>query len=257
MSVLERLVGNSRRAIEKGVYDSVAENNSSGMSLVSAIRAQAHAPVIAEVKPSSPSEGTIRKAVDPAMIARDMANAGAVAISVLTQPHEFGGSPESLALVREAVGIPVIMKDVIVSPAQVDAARRLGADYVLLIQAVFDRGLAGGLGELIDLAHAGGMGVLLEAHTREELASAMASGADIVGVNNRSLETLEVSLETTRELLEGLGPRRIQVVSESGISGPDDVRRLRSYGADAFLAGTSVMRSRDVGAAVRGLVEAL
>ncbi|MDD9809315.1 MAG: indole-3-glycerol-phosphate synthase [Thaumarchaeota archaeon] len=257
MSVLERLVGNSRRAIDEGVYDSVRESRSSGVSLVSAIRAQPRAPVIAEVKPSSPSEGTIRKGADPAVISRDMAAAGAVAISVLTQPHEFGGSPEALARVRESVSVPVMMKDVIVGPAQVDAARRLGADYVLLIQAVFDRGLAGGRDGLIDLAHAGGMGVLLEAHTRAELESALASRADIVGVNNRSLETLEVSLETTRELLAGLGPRRVQIVSESGISGPEDVRLLRSFGADAFLAGTSVMRSRDVGAAVRGLVGAL
>lgn len=257
MSVLERLVGNSRRAIDKGVYDSVRENSGCGISLASAIRACPRAPVIAEVKPSSPSEGTIREGANPAAIARDMAGAGAVAVSVLTQPHEFGGSPESLALVRESVSVPVIMKDVIVGPAQVDAARRLGADCVLLIQAVFDRGLASGLGDLIDLAHAGGMGVLLEAHTREELASALASRADVVGVNNRSLETLRVSLDTTRELLDGLGPRRVPIVSESGISGPDDVRLLRSYGADAFLVGTSVMKSRDVGAAVGGLVGAL
>lgn len=257
MSVLERLVGNSRRAIDKGVYDSVRENNSCGISLASAIRACPRAPVIAEVKVSSPSEGTIRRGADPAVMARDMAAAGAIAISVLTQPHEFGGSPESLALVRESVGVPVIMKDVIVGPAQVDAARRLGADCILLIQAVFDRGLAGGLADLIDLAHSGGMGVLLEAHTRGELASAMASKADVVGVNNRSLETLDVSLETTREVLDGLGPHSVPIVSESGISGPDDVRLLRSYGADAFLAGTSVMKSRDVGEAVRGLVGAL
>ena len=257
MSVLEKLVKNSQSAIDSGVYDGVARHEPSGVDLVRAVREHSHAPVISEVKFSSPSEGEILRGANPADVARLMVDGGAVALSVLTQPHMFDGSPANLALVRDTVDIPILMKDIIVDARQLEAARQMGADYVLIIQAVFDHGLAANRDELVDLAHAGGMGVLLEAHTRAELDAALESGADMVGVNNRNLDTLEVDLDTTRRVLDGLGERGVPIVSESGIGGPGDVRRLRECGADAFLAGTSIMRSANIAESVRSLVMAI
>ena len=254
--VLAELVANSRRAIEDGVYDGVPQNKMSGADLVGSIRGARGAPVIAEVKFASPSQGTILSGADPADIARQMAEGGAVALSVLTQPHRFGGSPDALARVRAAVDIPILMKDIIVDRRQIDAGARMGADYVLLIESVFGPGRRAERDALIGAAHSHGMGVIVEAHSRAELESAAASGAEIAGINNRNLDTLDVDLGTTAAALGG-ARYDLPIVAESGISRPEDVRRLRAMGADAFLVGTSIMKSGNIGGAVRDLVGAL
>lgn len=265
--MLARLVENSRAAVSEGVYDDPPPGRPSGPrgAFSGAIRRAAAAraaPVIAEIKFASPSMGTIREGGDPAGIARMMAAGGACALSVLTQPRLFGGSPASLAAVRAALPrVPILMKDVVVDARQVDAAHALGADCVLLMQSLFDRGHLSGMGGLVDRAHSLGLEVLAEAHTAGEFEHAAASGADLLGVNNRDLDTLEVDLGATARVLAGgraslAGGR--PVVSESGIAGPRDVAGLRAAGAGAFLVGTGIMSAAggNVEKAVAGLVGA-
>ena len=270
--MLARLVENSRAALREGVYDDPPAGRPSGPrgALSGAVRraaASGRAPVIAEVKFASPSMGTIRKGGDPAAIAGAMAAGGACALSVLTQPRLFGGSPAALAAVRAALPeMPILMKDIVVDRRQIDAARALGADCILLMQSLFDGGHLSGMGGMVGRAHDLGLEVLAEAHTPEEFRHAAASGADLLGINNRDLDTLGVDLGATGAILAGgrgggaaaAAAAGRPVVSESGISSPRDVARLRAAGADAFLVGTGIMSAEggNVEKAVAGLVGA-
>lgn len=251
---LAKLCENSRQAVREGIYDTGADGERSGTSMEEALRRARGAAIISEVKFASPSLGTIRGAQDPGEVAIQMVEGGAAAISVLTQPYLFGGSPAYLALVRQAVRVPILMKDIVVDVAQVEAARRLGADCILLIQAVFDAGYAYDMDGMIDRAHRYGMQVLAEVHNTPELESALATKCDIIGVNNRNLDTLEISLETTKHVLAGYADRR-PAVSESGIESPRDIAYLRGCGASAFLVGTGIMKHGNVKGGVRRLVE--
>jgi indole-3-glycerol phosphate synthase len=205
--------------------------------------------VIAEIKRRSPSRGEIRPDFDAVACARAYASAGAAAISVLTDAHYFGGSLEVLDRVREAVPLPLLRKDFIVDAYQVDEARVHGADAVLLIAAALAerelRALA---------AHAEGLGLdaLVEVHDERELETALAVGADLIGINNRDLRTFQVDLGVT-ERLAGKLPEGCCVVAESGIFTPPDWERLEAAGAHAFLVGEALMREPDVGAALRRL----
>ena len=254
--LLKRLVDNSRKAIDGGVYDvAAAGRRGSGRDLLETVRTNPRATLITEVKFSSPSLGEIRAAGDPAGIAGRMVGGGASAVSVLTQPHLFNGSPGHFLEVRDATDAPMLMKDIVIDKAQVDAGRRIGADYILLIQSLFDRGHAGEIDEMVGYCHGRGLGVLLEVHTEGEMASAQGTEADIIGINNRDLDTLEVDIGATGRILAACG-KTVPVVSESGISTPRDIRLLRGWGADAFLIGSSIMRSGDVEGRVRELVNA-
>jgi indole-3-glycerol phosphate synthase len=209
--------------------------------------------IVAEIKRRSPSRGEIRRDFDPAACAKAYAESGAAAISVLTDARYFGGHPDHLAIVRRSAGLPILRKDFVVDAYQVDEARLLGADAVLLIAAAFapearERELA----RLRERAQALGLDALVEVHDRPELAAALASGADLVGVNNRDLRTFAVDLATTERLAGGL-PEGVLLVAESGIHGPEDIARLEAAGADAFLVGEALMREADPGAALRQL----
>ena len=252
---LRMLVENSGRAIREGIYDT-GYNLSGVGGFEQVLHPRSGAAIISEVKFASPSQGPIRENVDPESVAAEMVSGGAAAISVLTQPYLFGGSPEYLARVRQAVQVPILMKDIIISPVQVDAARDLGADCVLLIQAVFDANLAEGRDRLISRAHRHGIRVLLEVHNRAELKSAQESACDIIGVNNRNLDTLKISLETTRDVLYGYEDPRL-AISESGIESGDHIRYLKRCGADAFLVGSSIMRKGNIKESVKNLVLSL
>ncbi len=178
-------------------------------------------------------------------------------LSVLTEPRHFGGSLENFGLIRRSVGLPLLMKDIVVSRVQLDAALKLGADAVLLIHSLFEKGRCeSDLDDMISYAHSGGLQILLEVHDRDEFDVAVKTETDLVGVNNRDLETLLVDLFTTSRILESASRRGKVVVSESGIRTGDDIRLLRKAGADAFLVGTSVMKSSDIASKVRDLVEA-
>ncbi len=208
--------------------------------------------LIAEVKRASPSKGLLHPNLDPAGLARTYADGGAAAISVLTDQQFFRGSLEDLRLVREAVDVPVLRKDFCIEPYQVYEARAAGADLVLLIVAVLsDRDLV----TLYRLVRELDMAALIEVHDEGELARALAVRPRIVGINNRDLHTFTVDLETTARLRPQV-PDGVVLVSESGVHTPADVERLAALGVDAMLVGESLVRAQDVGAHVRGLVNA-
>ena len=202
-------------------------------------------PVIAEVKPTSPTTDDERTD-DPVALAREMVDGGAAALSVLTEPEHFGGSPENLRRVREAVDVPVLRKDFVLREEQLDA---VAADVVLLVVRFVDD-----LDGLLAAARERGFQVLVEVHTREELREAVEAGANVVGVNNRDLARLDVDLGTFESVAPD-APDDVALVAESGVSSPADVRRMREAGADALLVGSAIMDG-DVAANTRRLVNA-
>ena len=203
-------------------------------------------PVIAEIKPTSPTTDGTRED-DPVELAESMVAGGATALSVLTEPDHFGGSVETLRRVRAAVDVPVLRKDFLVDEAQLDAAE---SDVVLLIA----RFVGDGLSSLLAAARDRGFQVLVEVHDREELTAAVEAGATYVGVNNRDLARLVVDLETFESVAPD-APEDVTLVAESGISTPADVRRMREAGADALLVGSAIMAG-DVESTTRALTRA-
>ena len=200
-------------------------------------------PVIAEVKPTSPTTDGARRD-DPVALAESMVEGGAAALSVLTEPEHFGGSVESLERIRGAVDVPVLRKDFLVREDQLDAVE---ADLVLLIARFVEDDLA----DLVEAARDRGFQPLVEVHTREELAAALAAGADLVGVNNRDLGKLEVDLSTFDAIAPEV-PDRVTVIAESGIATPADARRMRDAGADGLLIGSAIMDAEGNDAAGTG-----
>jgi indole-3-glycerol phosphate synthase len=188
-------------------------------------------PVVAEIKPTSPTTAGEHRG-DPVELAEAMVAGGAAALSVLTEPDHFGGTPEDLRRVREAVDVPVLRKDFLLAEPQLDV---VAADVVLLI-ARFAEELSG----LVAAARERGFQVLVEVHSREELEEALAAGADIVGVNNRDLARLAVDLDTF-ETVAPAAPGEVTLLAESGIETPADVGRMRRAGADGLLIGSAIM----------------
>ncbi|MGH9795068.1 MAG: indole-3-glycerol phosphate synthase TrpC [Candidatus Acidiferrales bacterium] len=206
--------------------------------------------VIAELKKASPSRGVLREQFDPMNLARGFENAGAVALSVLTEEEHFQGSLEHLRTVHKDVKLPVLRKDFIVDAWQVWEARAAEADSFLLIVSVLgDTALS----ELIALGRELGMEPLVEIHTEEELTRALDARARIVGVNNRDLRTFDVRVETSLALVEKI-PKECIAVSESGLRTRDDLERLRKAGFDAFLIGEHLMQAPEPEAALRELL---
>jgi indole-3-glycerol phosphate synthase len=212
--------------------------------------------LIAEVKKASPSRGVLIEAFDHLALARTYSAAGAAAISVLTDGRFFQGSLKFLEGIRQLPDVPPLLrKDFIIDPYQVYEARAYGADALLLIVGALDDAA---LRELLALTSALGMAALVEVHTAEELARALAVGATIIGVNNRDLHSFSTSLATT-ERLAGLlptGPARPILVSESGIFTPEHVAQVRAYGADAVLVGEALVTAPEIGALARALATA-
>ena len=207
--------------------------------------------VIAECKRRSPSKGVLRPEYDAVAIAKDYEDAGAAAISVLTEPTFFDGSLEDLAAVRAAVDVPLLRKDFIVSEYQLLEARAAGADAVLLIVAALR---PAELKVLHDHARRHGLDVLVEVHDATELSIAIDAGACIVGVNNRNLRTLTVDVHASDALIASM-PADVIAVSESGLKTADDLRRLRALGYRAFLMGERFMTAADPGVALASLLE--
>ncbi|HET8719388.1 MAG TPA: indole-3-glycerol-phosphate synthase [Candidatus Nitrosotenuis sp.] len=255
-SVLKKLVDNSKKAIEDGTYEISESLEKSPFDLIDSIRFNSHASLITEVKFASPSLGQIREHSDPVEIAKSMVGGGALALSVLTQPYMFNGSPEYFMKIRKKLRVPMLMKDIIVDNVQIDAAKKIGADYILLIQSLFDNGYLKEIDEFISHGHKNGLQILVESHTPEEFQNSLKTDADLIGINNRNLDTLEIDKNTTKNILEKNAKDRL-ILSESGIESPEDILFLKKCGADAFLVGSSIMKSKNIEEAVSKLVHVI
>ncbi len=211
-------------------------------ALIHALRDESRNNIIAEFKRRSPSKGEIRPAADPVNIAKAYESAGAAAVSVLTEEDYFDGSLDDLRAVRQAISLPILRKDFIFEEYQVYESAAAGADALLLIVAALDDETLGRLRRLTEDEL--GMDALVEVHTREEMDRAVNGGASLIGVNNRNLETFEVSLETSAQLAPSAADGAV-LVSESGIESAEDIHRLRNLGYRAVLIGETLMRADD------------
>jgi len=255
-NILKRLVNNSQLAIDDGTYDVECHLEKSTKDFLQIIKTFNHAALLTEIKFSSPSLGKIRIPSDPVSIAQKMISGGSKALSILTQPHLFNGSPQIFIKVRQAVSVPLLMKDVMIDKIQIDAAEKIGADYILLIQSLFDQNYLKEIDEFVSYAHKKDLQILLEVHTKKEFDNALKTDADLIGINNRNLDTLEIDLKTTETVLNGFKKTR-PILSESGIESPEDIQYLKKCGADAFLIGSSIMKSNDIEEQVKKLVNAI
>jgi indole-3-glycerol phosphate synthase len=254
---LDILARDAKQTINEGYYKVSTTDTFSPVSLRKAIIESKKNAVITEVKAASPSRGTIRKSFDPEKVAKAMENGGATGISVLTEPKHFSGSLSYLTKVRKAVQLPVLMKDIIINPLQLETASKIGANAVLLIEALFEREYCEySLDEMIAKAHAKNLEVLLETHNENEFQSAVNSDADLVGINNRDLRTLKVDIRITEKILKRCVTQGKIVVSESGVMTPSDLLFLRKYGAQAFLIGSAIMMADNIEKKVKEFVAA-
>ena len=255
-TLLETIVAASRRGVECRMRARPAASLAAattraprGRAFADALRHGQAPRVIAECKRRSPSRGILRQDYDPAAHAAAYADAGAAAISVLTEPTFFDGAPEHLTAVRGACTLPLLRKDFITTEYQVIEAAALGADAVLLIVGAMDQAT---LAALLGITAGTGLAALVEVHEREELTRAVDAGADIIGVNSRNLRTLNVNPAVLEDLVRSIPPG-VVAVAESGIRTRADIDRLMAAGYSAFLVGERLIASPDPGAALREL----
>lgn len=227
-----------RKPLVQVISEAKALDPNTGFPFEMALRAEGLS-FICEIKKASPSQGIIATDFPYLQIAKDYEAAGAAAISVLTEPYWFQGKDQYLTEISKAVDLPLLRKDFIVDTYQIYEAKVIGASAILLICALLNTDT---LKDYLEIAHSLGLSVLVEAHTEEEVRSALAAGARVIGVNNRNLKTFEVDLATSIKL-RGLVPLDILFVSESGIKTPEDVAMLKANQTDAVLIGESLMRS--------------
>lgn len=259
--LLEAIVGATRHAVAAAarsrplahVEAAAATRSPQGEGFRSTLKSTNQIPVIAECKRRSPSRGVLREDYEPDVVARAYERGGAAAISVLTEPAFFDGSLDHLEAVREAVGIPILRKDFIVSTYQLAEARAGGADAVLLIVAALDDDA---LRRLIASATEFGLAALVEVHDVVELSRALTAGAGIIGVNNRNLRTLDVDIDVSFSLVASI-PEDVIAIAESGIKTSDNLRDLRQAGYDGFLVGESLVTRPDPGSALTSLLKGI
>jgi indole-3-glycerol phosphate synthase len=255
-TLLEKILKEKQKEVEalgkKGIVLLEEELESAPRDFKKAIQQPGKVSLIAEIKCASPSAGVIREGVDPQAVGRLYQEAGARAVSLITDRAFFNSDPAQLPLLKKAISLPVLRKDFILNEIQIRESRKLGADAVLLITRILElRQLAG----LLEHSRRLGMAALVEVHNKEDLHKALASGAEIIGINNRDLDTFRVDLQTTLDLIPHIPPGII-TVSESGIRDEADMRLMHSAGIQAVLVGTTLMKSPNILEKTRELVEA-
>lgn len=253
--ILDRIVSRKREELREatvpaGTLRQLGENNRAGRRDFAAALRRSRPAIISEIKKASPSKGVLVEDFQPVTLARQYEQGGAAAVSVLTDRDFFQGSIAHLQAARAACSLPVIRKDFTIADYHVLEAAAAGADAILLIAAILD---VTQMRAFRQLAAEFGMAALVEAHNARELDAALQSGAEIVGVNNRDLNTFRVSLEISVDLAPHI-PSGVIKVSESGIFTRDDVQRLLAVGYDAFLVGEHLVKSGNPAAALQELV---
>ncbi|MBN2374302.1 indole-3-glycerol phosphate synthase TrpC [bacterium] len=257
-SILDEIVREKRERIERQIHEGPgpagikekARSSPPAYDFYKAlVSSGSHLSLIAEIKRASPSRGMIRSDLDPAIQARAYQEAGASALSVITEEDHFHGSLKDLAIARQSCAIPILRKDFILHPFQVYEARAFGADAILLIAAILDDQ---DLFELAGLAAELGMHALVEVHDAKEIPSAIRSGTKIIGINNRDLSTFHVDINTTARLAP-LIPKDFFLVSESGVSSAAVAKQLASWGAKAVLAGEALVTSPDINGLIKSI----
>ena len=254
--VLEKILTSTRRSLAwrrertpLARLEETAEEQSAPRDFAAALEGNGIR-LIAEVKRASPSRGLLRPDLDAAQLAGIYSQAGASAISVLTETEYFQGGLEDLAAVRDKVGLPVLRKDFIIDPYQVYEARAFGADAILLIAAILSLAELDFLAQLVGSL---GMTALVEAQNQRDMEKALEVSPKVIGINNRNLADMTVDLKTTFDL-RPLIPQGVVVVSESGISSREDVLRLSNIGIDAILVGTALVMSPDPATRIKELL---
>lgn len=245
MEQLRVFAQNAHRLVAKGYYKARPPHRVPRSPPISEalIKAQGNG-LIAEVKLRAPQAGTLRKRSELEPLLDAYVAGGAMAVSVLTEPRFFGGRLEDLALAASR-GLPVLMKDFVVDPAQIEAAARWGASCVLLIQRLFDAGLTdASLDRCVQAAHGIGLETLLEVHTVEELQRALETRTDLLGINQRDLDSLQLRRGRAEAILARSERIRRPIIAMSGVGTPATVRRLRAAGASGILIGTALVRHR-------------
>ena len=247
MSVLDKIAANRSKEIERLKIDQPLEGfidkleNLPPSKFKAALENKDRVNIIAEIKKGSPSKGLLRPDLDPGILAREYAEGGAAALSVLTETKHFFGSYDNLKQARAAVSLPVLCKDFVVDRYQLFHARSILADAVLLIVALHSPDV---LARHLRLAHQIGLDCLVEVHDETELDIALGAGAEIVGVNNRNLKDFTISLETSEHLAAKM-PNNIIRVAESGIDSSSDIARLQQAGYNCFLIGEALVTAND------------
>lgn len=240
-----------QKALDLCAADEAAGKDQPGKAFMDALRKPGMS-FICEAKKASPSKGVISQDFPYLDIARDYQAAGAECMSCLTEPRWFLGSDQIFCEIRAEVSTPMIRKDFTVDEYQIYQAKTMGANAVLLICAILDTAT---IAKYLEICDTLGLAALVEAHTPEEIASAVDAGAKIIGVNNRNLKDFSVDFSNAARLRDLIPPESIYV-AESGVKGPEDARVLRSIGADAALIGEAFMRAADKAALLRELKEA-
>jgi indole-3-glycerol phosphate synthase len=208
--------------------------------------------IIAELKQASPSAGIIRQESDLAGRIRGYALGGAAALSILTEEDYFRGSPYVLEIARKETDLPLLRKDFIIDPYQIEESCHMGADAILLITTLLAPSL---LKEMIDHARSAGLDSLVETHNEDDLRKALDAGADVIGINHRNLRTLKMDLTIAERLLPQIPKQGKTLVVESGIRKPEEAARFHALGAQAVLIGETLMRSADAESIVRSFVQ--
>ena len=249
MDILDRFLENAEKSIAEGYYD---VGKAEGIKRVSLRKKLGERfTVITEIKHASPSGDYEYREIDPEKTAMDFLASGSDAISAVVEPKLFRGKLSNIPRAKKA-GLPVLFKDFVISHKQIDAAANVGADVVLLVVKALSR-MEIDLDSMVGKAHEAGLEVLLESYDEDEMRLAMESDADILGINNRDLQTLKVDIGRTKRILEKTGTCDKPVISESGIKSADDVRFVRKLGVSGVLVGTAIWKAENLRDKVREL----
>ena len=241
-----------KRNVDLTLLKKQMKDQAPAVPFAAALRKPGEISVIAELKQASPSAGVIRKESDLEGRIEGYVKGGARALSILTERHYFHGSPDILKMARKRTALPILRKDFIVDHYQVEQTRAMGADVILLIAAL----LGGQLKEFMEHAQEVGLEPLVEVHEEREVEQALHAGAAVIGVNNRNLSSLEVSMETAQRLIPMIPPEGHTIIVESGIKRPEELQQIYTWGAHAVLMGETLMKEPNAEKAVRVFTDA-